>query len=230
MLTYASVATWADGGCLRRVGRRRRVRDLDGPLDGRRCALPRPPQGGVLRGRHDPALRLGHRHPAQPRTCVNSNPIVSVDTSRGPYSGRVYVSYARTEFRGRQAAHIALFDPQLRRIAPDPDTREGGPWHRCLPLAGPTSSGRSRPSTSRAARCGCASTTRSGIPRASARSTRARSPATAAGLGARRYGRPPCRQTRRCPARSAITATTRASPPPAASRTRSGRTRASSPT
>jgi hypothetical protein len=65
--------------------------------------------------------------PAQPRTCVNANPIVSVDTSRGRYSGRVYVSYARTEFRGRQAAHIALFDPRLRRIAPDPETREGRP-------------------------------------------------------------------------------------------------------
>ena len=50
--------------------------------------------------------------PAQPRTCVNSNPIVSVDTLVGLYSGRVYVSYARTEFRGRQAAHIAVFDPQ----------------------------------------------------------------------------------------------------------------------
>jgi hypothetical protein len=65
--------------------------------------------------------------PAQPRTCVNANPVVSVDTSRGRYSGRVYVSYARTEFRGRQAAHIALFDPELRRIAPDPETREGRP-------------------------------------------------------------------------------------------------------
>ena len=65
--------------------------------------------------------------PAQPRTCVNSNPIVSVDTSRGPYAGRVYVSYARTEFRGRQAAHIAVFDRRLRRIAPDPETREGRP-------------------------------------------------------------------------------------------------------
>jgi hypothetical protein len=65
--------------------------------------------------------------PAQPRTCVNSNPIVSVDTSRGPYSGRVYVSYARTEFRGRQAAHIAVFDERLRRIRPDPDTGEGRP-------------------------------------------------------------------------------------------------------
>ena len=52
-----------DGCCLRRVGRRRRVRDLDGALDGRRRALPRPPQGGVLRRGHDPALRLGNRHP-----------------------------------------------------------------------------------------------------------------------------------------------------------------------
>jgi hypothetical protein len=65
--------------------------------------------------------------PAQPRTCVNSNPVVSVDTSRGRYSGRVYVSYARTEFRGRQAAHIAVFDERLRRIRPDPETREGRP-------------------------------------------------------------------------------------------------------
>jgi hypothetical protein len=65
--------------------------------------------------------------PAQPRTCVNSNPIVSVDTSRGSYAGRVYVSYARTEFRGRQAAHLAIFDPQLRRISPHPETREGRP-------------------------------------------------------------------------------------------------------
>ena len=65
--------------------------------------------------------------PAQPRTCVNANPVVSVDTSNGPRAGRVYVSYARTEFRGRQAAHVALFDARLRRIAPDPDTREGRP-------------------------------------------------------------------------------------------------------
>lgn len=65
--------------------------------------------------------------PAQPRTCVNANPVVSVDTSRGRYSGRVYVSFARTEFRGRQAAHIAVFDARLRRINPDPETREGRP-------------------------------------------------------------------------------------------------------
>lgn len=65
--------------------------------------------------------------PAQPRTCVNSNPIVSVDTSGRRYSGRVYVSYARTEFRGRQAAHVAVFDARLRPLVADPETREGRP-------------------------------------------------------------------------------------------------------
>jgi hypothetical protein len=65
--------------------------------------------------------------PAQPRTCVNANPIVSVDTSGGRFSGRVYISYARTEFRGRQAAHVAVFDARLRTINPDPETREGRP-------------------------------------------------------------------------------------------------------
>lgn len=65
--------------------------------------------------------------PAQPRTCVNSNPTVSVDVSGGPHSGRVYVSYARTEFRGRQAAHVAVFDARLKPLLPDPDTREGRP-------------------------------------------------------------------------------------------------------
>ncbi len=65
--------------------------------------------------------------PAQPRTCVNANPTVSVDTSSKRYSGRVYVSYARTEFRGRQAAYIAVFDARLRRLRPDPETGEGRP-------------------------------------------------------------------------------------------------------
>jgi hypothetical protein len=63
--------------------------------------------------------------PAQPRTCVNANPIVSVDASGGRRSGRVYVSYARTEFRGNQAAHVAVFDRRLRPLLRDPDTGEG---------------------------------------------------------------------------------------------------------
>jgi hypothetical protein len=64
---------------------------------------------------------------AQPRTCAQANPIVSVDTSTGPYSGRVYVSYARTEFRGLQAAHVAIFDPALRPLDRDPETHEPRP-------------------------------------------------------------------------------------------------------
>jgi hypothetical protein len=65
--------------------------------------------------------------PALPRTCVQANPIVSVDASGGRYSGRVYVSYARTEFRGYQAAHVAVFTPALERLYRDPETREGRP-------------------------------------------------------------------------------------------------------
>jgi hypothetical protein len=63
--------------------------------------------------------------PAQLRTCIQANPIVAVDTSGGRYSGRVYVSYGRTEFRGMQAAHVAVFDRALRPLHPDPTTREG---------------------------------------------------------------------------------------------------------
>lgn len=65
--------------------------------------------------------------PAQPRTCVNANPTVAVDASGGRYSGRVYVSYARTEFRGRQAAHVAVFDARLRPLLTDRHSREGRP-------------------------------------------------------------------------------------------------------
>ena len=65
--------------------------------------------------------------PALPRTCVNPNPIVSVDGSAGPYAGRVYVSYGRTEFRGNQAAHVAVFTHTLQRLYRDPDTRQGRP-------------------------------------------------------------------------------------------------------
>lgn len=65
--------------------------------------------------------------PAQRRTCVHANPIVSVDTSRTRSSGRVYVSYAKTEFRGSQLAHVAVFNSRLRRLGGDPETGEGVP-------------------------------------------------------------------------------------------------------
>jgi hypothetical protein len=65
--------------------------------------------------------------PALPRTCVNANPVVTVDASGGRYSGRVYVSYARTEFRGNQAAHVGVFTSALKRLYPDAESREGRP-------------------------------------------------------------------------------------------------------
>jgi hypothetical protein len=54
-----------------------------------------------------PALRL---------SCVQANPVVSVDTSAGPYSGRVYVTYAATDFQGDQGVHVVAFDGGLRPL------------------------------------------------------------------------------------------------------------------
>ena len=54
---------------------------------------------------------------ADPRSCIQANPIVSVDTSGGRYSGRVYVSYTGTDFTGDQGAALATFDSRLRPIA-----------------------------------------------------------------------------------------------------------------
>jgi hypothetical protein len=54
-----------------------------------------------------PALRLN---------CVQANPEVSVDTSGGAYSGRVYVTYAATDFQGDQGVHVAAFDGALRPL------------------------------------------------------------------------------------------------------------------
>jgi hypothetical protein len=52
--------------------------------------------------------------PAQLLTCVHANPIVSVDNSRGPRAGRVYVSYARTHVTGVQGIFVTSFDSRLR--------------------------------------------------------------------------------------------------------------------
>ncbi len=54
---------------------------------------------------------------ADPRTCIQANPIVSVDTSGGRYSGRVYVSYIGTDFTGDQGASLSTFDSRLRPVA-----------------------------------------------------------------------------------------------------------------
>jgi hypothetical protein len=63
--------------------------------------------------------------PAQRFTCVHANPIVAVDVSTGRYSGRVYVSYAKTAFYGNQGVHVAVFDAKLRIVHGDSENGEG---------------------------------------------------------------------------------------------------------
>ena len=67
----------------------------------------------------------GVRIPAQPTNCVRPNPVVSVDGSRGPFAGRVYVTYGDTGGAQRQQdVFVAAFDgaltPILRRTRVHP--------------------------------------------------------------------------------------------------------------
>jgi hypothetical protein len=51
--------------------------------------------------------------PASLRTCIHANPIVSVDRSRGKRSGRVYVSWAQTDFGGDEGVRVKAFGGRL---------------------------------------------------------------------------------------------------------------------
>jgi hypothetical protein len=48
--------------------------------------------------------------------CLRANPVVTVDTSRGPNAGRVYLSYLKTATAGARSIFLAVFDPALRRL------------------------------------------------------------------------------------------------------------------
>jgi hypothetical protein len=65
--------------------------------------------------------------PAQARRCVRPNPIVSVDSSPGPYRGRVYVTYGNKAADGSQDVYLAAFDRTLSPLL-------GAPAGRRLPL------------------------------------------------------------------------------------------------
>jgi hypothetical protein len=64
-----------------------------------------------------PSCAAGIVIPAQKRTCVQPNPIVSVDTSSGRYAGRVYVTYTLTDFQGDKGIAVTVFDSRLRPLA-----------------------------------------------------------------------------------------------------------------
>jgi hypothetical protein len=72
---------------------------------------------------------------AEPRSCIQADPTVTVDTSGGRYSGRVYVSYTGTNFTGDEGAALTTFDSSLRPIAGFPLTSN----HRLVaPTPAPT--------------------------------------------------------------------------------------------
>jgi hypothetical protein len=56
------------------------------------------------------------RIPAQPKRCVSPNPVVAVDASSGPRSGRVYVVWGSTSLNESQDVYVAAFDPNLHPL------------------------------------------------------------------------------------------------------------------
>jgi len=64
-----------------------------------------------------PHCGIGIVVPAEPRSCIQANPTVTVDTSGGRYSGRVYVGYTGTNFTGDEGAALSTFDSRLRPLA-----------------------------------------------------------------------------------------------------------------
>jgi hypothetical protein len=77
-----------------------------------------------------PSCAAGIVIPAQKRTCVQPNPIVSVDTSAGRYAGRVYVTYTLTDFQGDKGIAVTVFDSRLRPLV-------GYPVHKQALLIAP---------------------------------------------------------------------------------------------
>jgi hypothetical protein len=63
-----------------------------------------------------PSCGSGIPLPALGLNCLQANPVVSVDTSTDAYSGRVYVTYAVTNFQGDQGVRLAAFDPALHPL------------------------------------------------------------------------------------------------------------------
>ena len=66
-----------------------------------------------------PSCGSGIPIPAMLRVCLHADPIVSVDNSRGPRAGRVYVSYTKTGIVGDYGVWVAAFDSRLRPLNGD---------------------------------------------------------------------------------------------------------------
>ena len=64
-----------------------------------------------------PHCGIGIVVPAEPRSCIQANPTVAVDTTRGRYAGRVYVGYTGTNYTGDEGAALTTFDRKLHPLA-----------------------------------------------------------------------------------------------------------------
>jgi hypothetical protein len=73
---------------------------------------------------------------AEPRSCIQANPTVAVDTSRGRYAGRVYVGYTGTNYTGDEGVALTTFDRKLRPLAGYPTL--GGQHRLIAPNPRPT--------------------------------------------------------------------------------------------
>jgi hypothetical protein len=71
-----------------------------------------------------PYCGIGIVVPAEPRSCIQADPTVLVDTSGGRYSGRVYLTYTGTNFTGDEGASLSTFDSALRPVAGYPATHQ----------------------------------------------------------------------------------------------------------
>jgi hypothetical protein len=71
-----------------------------------------------------PACAAGIVIPAQKLTCVQPNPILSVDTSPGRYAGRVYVTYTLIDFQGDKGIAVTVLDSRLHPLAGYPVGRK----------------------------------------------------------------------------------------------------------
>jgi hypothetical protein len=68
-----------------------------------------------------PSCGSGILIPASLRVCIHANPIVSVDRSLGPRSGRVYLSYTKTGSGGDEGVFVKAFDRSLRPLLGGPN-------------------------------------------------------------------------------------------------------------
>jgi hypothetical protein len=84
-------------------------------LDGAQFAAPTFIGASVVR-KEQSCFSARARIPAQPRRCVSPNPVIAVDSSTGPRSGRVNLVWGSTSLNGSQDVYLAALSPTLKPL------------------------------------------------------------------------------------------------------------------